>query len=99
MCAMLQIAPSTYYAFKAKQNDPKKRSAREHSDALYRSEIQHVWDANFQVFGARKVWHQLRREGFTIARCTVERLMRSMGLQRRRAWKGQANDDSLKGKP
>jgi len=81
MCKMLQIAPSTYYDFKAKQHDPKKRSAREQSDALYRSEILRVWDANFQVYGARKVWHQLRREGFTVARCTVERLMHSMGLQ------------------
>jgi len=81
MCEILQIAPSTYYDFKAKQNDPEKRSAREQSDATYRVEIKRVWDANFQVYGARKVWHQLRREGFTIARCTVERLMRSLGLQ------------------
>lgn len=55
MCETLQIAPSTYYDFKAKQNDPAKRSARERSDALYRGEIQRVWDANFQVYGARKV--------------------------------------------
>ncbi len=81
MCEMLQIAPSTYYNFKLKQKFPDKRSDREQSDALYRVEIQRVWDANFQVYGARKVWHQLRREGFTVARCTVERLMRSMGLQ------------------
>lgn len=81
MCEMLQIAPSTYYDFKMKQKLPDRRSDREQSDALYRSEIQRVWDANFQVYGARKVWHQLRREGFTLARCTVERLMRSMGLQ------------------
>jgi transposase InsO family protein len=81
MCEMLQIAPSTYYDFKSKQNNPEKRSAREQSDALYRSEIQRVWDANYQVYGARKVWHQLRRDGFTVGRCTVERLMRSMGLQ------------------
>jgi len=81
MCQTLQIAPSTYYDFKAKQNNPAKRSAREQSDALYREEIQRVYDANFQVYGARKVWHQLRREGLTAARCTVERLMRSMGLQ------------------
>ena len=81
MCEMLQIAPSTYYDFKMKQKLPDRRSDREQSDALYRSEIQRVWGANFQVYGARKVWHQLRREGFTLARCTVERLMRSMGLQ------------------
>ena len=81
MCEMLQIAPSTYYDFKIKQKLPDRRSDREQSDALYRVEIRRVWDANFQVYGTRKVWHQLRREGFTLARCTVERLMRSMGLQ------------------
>ena len=81
MCEMLQIAPSTYYNFKLKQKFPDKRSDREQSDALYRVEIQRVWEANFQVYGARKVWHQLRREGYSVARCTVERLMRSMGLQ------------------
>jgi len=78
---MLQIAPSTYYDFKEKKNFPDRRSDREQSDALYRVEIRRVWDANFQVYGTRKVWHQLKREGFTVARCTVERLMRSMGLQ------------------
>lgn len=81
MCNTLQIASSTYYDFKAKEQDPKKRSKREQSDAEYRVEIQRVWDANYQVYGARKVWHQLRREGFSLARCTVERLMKSMGLQ------------------
>ena len=77
MCNTLQIASSTYYDFKAKEQDPKKRSKREQSDAEYRVEIQRVWDANYQVYGARKVWHQLRREGFSLARCTVERLMKS----------------------
>jgi transposase InsO family protein len=80
MCKTLQIAPSTYYDYKAKERDPDKRSDRERSDEEYRLEIQRVWDANYQVYGARKVWHQLKREGFTIARCTVERLMKSMGL-------------------
>jgi len=81
MCETLQIAPSTYYDFRKKQDDPEKRSAREQSDELYRTEIQRVWNANFQVYGVRKVWHQLKREGFPVARCTVERLMRSLGLQ------------------
>jgi len=81
MCETLQIAPSTYYDFRAKQKDPEKRSAREKSDETFRKEIQRVWDSNFQVYGARKIWHQLNREGIMIARCTVERLMRSMGLQ------------------
>lgn len=77
MCETLQIAPSTYYDFKVKEWNPEKRSDRERSDAEYRFEIQRVWDANYQVYGARKVWHQLTREGFTIARCTVERLMKT----------------------
>jgi len=81
MCETLQIAPSTYYVFRAKLKDPDKRSAREKSDETFCKEIQRIWDANFQVYGARKVWHQLNREGIMIARCTVERLMRSMGLQ------------------
>jgi len=77
----LQIAPSTYYDFKAKQKDPEKRSSREKSDEYFCKEIQRVWEANFQVYGARKIWHQLNRDGIMIARCTVERLMRTMGLQ------------------
>ena len=81
MCETLQIAPSTCYYFRNKREDPEKRSAREQSDELYRAEIQRVWNANFQVYGVRKVWHQLKREGFPVARCTVERLMRSLGLQ------------------
>jgi len=81
MCETLQIAPSTCYYFRNKREDPEKRSAREQSDELYRAEIQRVWNANFQVYGVRKVWHQLKREGFPVARCTVERLMHSLGLQ------------------
>ena len=50
-------------------------------DAWLRGEIQRVWDTNFRVYGPRKVWRQLRREGFVVARCTIERLMRVMGLQ------------------
>jgi len=67
MCETLLIAPSSYYDFRKKRKDPKKRSAREQSDELYRTEIPRVWSSNFQVYGVRKVWHQLKREGFTIA--------------------------------
>lgn len=81
ICAALPIAPSTYYEHKACQADPERLPPRFKRDAFLRPEIQRVWDDNFQVYGARKVWHQLNREEILVARCTVERLMRSMGLQ------------------
>ena len=81
VCEALQIAPSTYYAHKAIQADPGKRSARARRDDELKGRIRRIWDDNFQAYGARKVWRQLLREGETVARCTVERLMRSMGLQ------------------
>ena len=80
MCKVLPIAPSTYYEHKARQADPERLPERAKRDALLRPEIQRVWDANFQVYGARKVWLQLNREEIEVARCTVERLMRDMGL-------------------
>ena len=81
ICAALPIAPSTYYEHKACQADPERLPPRFKRDAFLRPEIQRLWDDNFQVYGARKVWHQLNREEILVARCTVERLMRSMGLQ------------------
>ncbi len=81
ICEVLPIAPSTYYAQKAQEADPSKRSERAVRDARLREEIERVWKENFGVYGARKVWRQLRREGFSVARCTVERLMRQMSLQ------------------
>lgn len=81
LCAMLPIAPSTYYAHRARQRNPERRSAREKRDEQLRASIQHVWESNFRVYGARKVWRQLNRDGVVVARCTVERLMRQMGLQ------------------
>ena len=81
ICEVLPIAPSTYYAQKAQEADPSKRSERAVRDARLREEIERVWKENFGVYGARKVWRQLRREGFSVARCTVERLMREMSLQ------------------
>ena len=81
ICAQLPIAPSTYYEHKARAGDPGRRPARVKRDAALMGEIQRVWEANFRVYGARKVWLQLGREGITVARCTVERLMGVLGLQ------------------
>ena len=89
ICAVLPIAPSTYFLRKAQQQDATKRSGRAQRDAELRAAIQRIWDDNQQVYGPRKVWRQLRREGLRVARCTVERLMRAMGLRgavRGRAW-------------
>ena len=80
ICGMLPIAPSTYYDHRAKRLDPDKRSARAKRDEKLRVEIQRVYDENQQVYGAKKVWRQLGREDIQVGRCTVERLMRSMGL-------------------
>ena len=81
ICAVLPIAPSTYYANKAQHRDPDRRSARAIRDDELKLEIQRVWDDNFRVYGVRKVWRQLKREGFEVARCTVARLMRDLGLR------------------
>lgn len=77
---VLPIAPSTYYAHVAQRIEPTKRSARVQRDAALRPEVRRVFEENFRVYGVRKVWRQLRREGFDVARCTVARLMRAMGL-------------------
>jgi putative transposase len=81
ICKVLPIAPSTYHAHAAQRADPGRRSARARHDDDLRVEIRRVFEENFQVYGVRKVWHQLGREGITVARCTVARLMRAMGLQ------------------
>ena len=81
ICEVLPIAPSTYRAHTATRRDPAKGSARARRDAVLREKIRRVFDDNFQVYGVRKVWRQLLREGESVARCTVERLMRAMGLQ------------------
>ena len=80
ICKVLPIAPSTYHEHAAKRTDPAKLSARAKRDVSLRVEVRRVFAENFEVYGARKVWRQLRREGFDIARCTVERLMQSMDL-------------------
>jgi putative transposase len=76
ICKVLPIAPSTYY-----QASRRPRSARRRRDEELKVEIRRVYDDNFGVYGARKVWRQLHREGICVARCTVERLMRELGLQ------------------
>jgi len=81
ICAQVPIAPSTYYEQKARQADPTRLPARAQHDARLTDEIRRVWEENFQLYGVRKVWRQLRREGVEIARCTVARLMRQMGLR------------------
>jgi hypothetical protein len=81
ICRMLPIAPSTYHAHAARRADPAKAPPRVRRDAVLRGDIRRVWEANFAVYGARKVWRQLRRAGIMVARCTVARLMREMGLQ------------------
>jgi len=80
ICRVLPIAPSTYYARQAKRADPSRRASRTLRDAGLEPEITRVFRANFQVYGARKIWRQLNREGVEVARCTVERLMRRQGL-------------------
>ena len=81
ICKVLPIAPSTFHAHVAKRVDPARLSARAKRDAALKIEIRRVFEENFGVYGVRKVWRQLRREGFDVARCTVQRLMGSMGLQ------------------
>jgi putative transposase len=81
ICRVLPIAPSTYHAHAARRADPGKASARARRDAALRAEVRRVFDANFGVYGVRKVWRQLGREGTPVARCTVARLMRRMGLR------------------
>ena len=86
ICKLLPIAPSTYYEHLARRVDPARLSDRARRDAELRLEIERVFEANFRVYGVRKVWRQMQREGFdvarcTVARCTVARLMKSMGIQ------------------
>jgi transposase InsO family protein len=102
ICAVLPIAPSTYFLRKAQQHEATKQSARAQRDAELRTAIQRVWDDNDQVYGPRKVWKQLRRERIRVARCTIERLMRAMrlrGVSRGRAWKITTQPDPTAARP
>lgn len=80
ICALLPIASSTYHEQKARQADPTRLPERVKRDAVLCEEIQRVWDENRRLYGARKVWRQLQREGLPVARCTVERLMQRLGI-------------------
>ncbi len=102
ICAILPIAPSTYFLRTAQQREATKRSARARRDDDLRAAIQRVWDEHEHVYGPRKVWRQLRREGIRAARCTVERLMRDLGLRgtvRGRAWKITTQADPAATRP
>jgi putative transposase len=81
ICRVLPIAPSTYYEQKARQANPDLRPPRVKRDDELCDHIQRVWEENRQVYGARKVWLQMNREGHDVARCTVERLMKRLGIQ------------------
>ena len=81
ICTQLPIAPSQYYECKAREADPGCLPPRLQRDRMLAPEIRRVYEENFHVYGARKIWRQLGREEFAVARCTVERLMRSLGLQ------------------
>ena len=81
ICKVLPIAPSTYYDHKTREQDPDRESNRSMRDRHLEPEIERVWKENFEVYGVPKVWRQMKREGFVVARCTVERLMRKLGLR------------------
>ncbi|WP_156822295.1 IS3 family transposase [Azoarcus sp. KH32C] len=88
ICRVLQVAPSAYRRAVARRRDPALRCLRARRDEVLEGHIERIWEANLQVYGARKVWRQLQREGVEVARCTVERLMRAQGL--RGAMRGKA---------
>lgn len=81
ICRVVEIAPSTYHAHVARRSKPETAPPRVKRDVMLSVEIRRVFDENFQVYGVRKVWRQLQREGHDVARCTVARLMKKMALQ------------------
>ncbi len=81
ICKELPIAPSTYHRYKVLERQPEQRSDRARRDEQLVHEIQRVWENNHRNYGARKVWKQLKRESIPAARCTVERLMRQLGIE------------------
>ena len=103
ICAQLPIAPATYYEHRSRARDAARRPAREKRDVTLAVEIRRVWDANFQAYGPRKVWRQLKlREGIPVARCTVERIMRKEGLKgvvRGRAFRITTNGSASADRP
>ena len=102
ICAVLPIAPSTYFRHKAQHVDPGRRSARARRDDELRAIIRRIWTEHFQVYGPRKVWRQMGREGLRVARCRVRRLMREMkltGAVRGRAWVTTTHPDTAASRP
>jgi putative transposase len=103
LCAVLPIAPATYYTHRERRQDPSRRPARAIRDDELRPQIRRVWDESFDgAYGVEKVWRQLQREGVVVARCTVERLMREMGLRgvvRGRAFKVTTEGDDALPRP
>jgi transposase InsO family protein len=102
ICQVLPIAPSTYFRHKAAQRDPSQRSARALRDEVLRAIIRRIWEENHRVYGPRKVWKQMGREGLREARCRVRRLMREMGLagaMRGRAWVVTTHADAAADRP
>ena len=102
ICQVLPIAPSTYFRHKAAQRDPSQRSARALRDEVLRAIIRRIWEENHRVYGPRKVWKQMGREGLREARCRVRRLMREMGLAgavRGRAWVVTTHADAAADRP
>jgi putative transposase len=100
ICAVLPIAPSVYYEQHARRRDPDRCPPRVRRDDELCAHIRRVWQANREVYGVRKVWQQLRREGGAVARCTVQRLMRQLGLRgvvRGRHFKTTTQPDTWKG--
>ena len=81
ICKVMQIAPSTYWLHAQRQSQPELRPPRAKRDDVLIPHVERVWEENIQVYGVRKVWRQLHREGFAVARCTVARLMRHKGLR------------------
>ena len=81
ICRQIQIAPSSYYEHKRRERDPDRLPGRIKRDKKLELDIQRVWESNFRVYGVRKVWRQLLREGIGVARCTVERLMKQLGMR------------------
>jgi transposase InsO family protein len=102
ICTLLSIAPSTYFRHKAHAADPTRRSARALRDEDLRAIIRRIWTENHQVYGPRKVWKQMGREGLRAARCRVRRLMREMGLAgavRGRAWTTTTQPETAGSRP
>ena len=102
ICKVLPIAPSTYHDHAAKRADPEKQPARTKRDAALKGEIRRVFEENFRVYGVRKVWRQLKREGADVARCTVARLMQAniefLGIARSYSWQKHQDNGQRQGR-